>query len=88
MRCISCQSEHVIMLGNINDPISCFLCASALCRICYVKSIKLFGYIGDKNFFFTHRIPINSVCMTWPYYPTNYGSYRMSRSCIYCGPRG
>lgn len=86
-KCDICKSGSSTPHSVPEQGISCVRCGIAMCDICYHLSIKLYGFVGDKNLVLPIPKEASKTCLEWPfneYVPENYGSFKLSRGCIQC----
>ena len=79
--CNICKQFPLTLKSVPDQGISCMRCATAMCEQCYNLSVKLYGYVGDKNLIFEQPKEESKTCMEWPYneyYPENYGCFKTS----------
>ncbi len=66
------------------DGISCIRCEIAMCDECYDLSVKLYGFLGDKNLVLPKSLKRIYV---WPYneyFPEDRNGFKTTRGCIEC----
>ena len=70
--------------------LSCIRCGVAMCDDCYHLSIRLYGFIGDKNVILGKPAEVSTTFNDWPYdeyFPEDFGGYQLSKGCIDCMTR-
>ncbi len=85
--CDICKVGILTLRSVPEQGISCARCGIAICDICYDLSVKLYGFVGDKNLVLVKPLVIPESCMNWPYneyYPEDYGVFLTTRGCIKC----
>lgn len=77
------QTDHSVP----DQGLSCMRCGIAMCDECYNLSVRLYGFVGDKNMILGKPSEVSTTFNDWPfdeYFPEDFGGYKLSRGCISC----
>jgi hypothetical protein len=78
---------EICMGKAVTQELSCRNCARTQCDSCYTLSVKLYGFVGDKNLVLPKPEKYSPTCEEWPYdeyYPEDAEGFKSTRGCIFC----
>jgi hypothetical protein len=86
-KCDICNEGKLTARSVPEQGISCMSCGIAMCDDCYDLSVRLYGFIGDKNLVLEKPSEPSTSFNDWPYneyFPKDFGGFKMTRGCIEC----